>query len=100
MIEAARSGGRDGFIGGDKGCLGSLGCGHGHGHGQELVCAHLSSVPAPLGPSPEARHEYAVLATMPTTPTMTTNNNAFDSIPHIGNTLYTLDIPISDSLIS
>ena len=30
MIEAVGSGGRDEFLGGDKGVLGFLGCGHGH----------------------------------------------------------------------
>ena len=78
--------------------MGSLG--RGHGHGQELERANLSSVAAPLGPSPEARREYAVLTTMPATPTTTTNNNVFDSMPHIDNTLDTLDILIPDSLIS
>ena len=92
MIEAVGSGGRDGLIGGDKGCLGCLGClgcRHGHVRGQELERAHLLSVAALLGPSPEARHEYAVLATTPTTPTTTTNNNALDSIPHNDNTVET-----------
>ena len=90
MIEAVKSGGRDGFIGGEKGVLGCLGHGHGHGHEQKCERAHLSAVAAPLGSSPEARHEYAVLTTTSTG----TTNHVLDSINHmIGNALDTLDTP-------
>ena len=73
-----------------------MGHGHGHGHGQQVERAHLSSVAAPLGTSPEASHEYVVLTATPTT----TKNNALDSITHlIDNTFDTLDIPMPDSPI-
>ena len=87
MIDAVMSGGRDGLIGGVKGCLGYPGHGHGQGHVQARERAHLSSVAAPLGTSPEACHDYAGLKTTPTT---TTNNNVLDSMSHIDNTLNTI----------
>ena len=72
MVEAARSGGRHGLIGGGRKGLVDKGLidGHGHGHEQEHEHVHsrLSSVAAPRGSSPMMHsHENAVLTTTPTT---------------------------------
>ena len=104
MVEAARNGGRDGLIGGSGKSLGNKGLvdGHGHVHDQKHERAHtcLSSVAAPRGSSPVVHsHENAVLKTTPTT-TKTTTNIAHNPTTHIDHNFDSLDIPISDLLIS
>ena len=104
MIEAVRSGGRDGLIGENGRSVGNKGLvdGHGHGHEQNHEHAHscLSSVAAPRGSSPVVHsHENAVLTTTPTT-TNTTTNIAHNPTAHIDHNIDALDMPIPDLLIS